>query len=126
MKQILLINDEPELLEICQIILESAGYGIHTALGGGNGIREAMRLKPDLILLDWVMPDMTGGDAMKLLKADATTADIPVLMMSAIPEVRIEARVLVAEGFLGKPFNLEKLQSEIEKILASSDQKRAA
>lgn len=126
MKRILIVNDEASLLEVCQIVLESVGYSVVLAHGGNNGIVQAKRLRPDLMIIDWVMPDMTGGEVVRRLKTDPSTIDIPVLMMSALDEVKTESFILGAAGFIVKPFDGNHLVREVEMILRRYEKSSAA
>lgn len=126
MKRVHIIDDEESLLEICGIVLDAAGYVIIVSHGAHNGLRDLKRSKPDLILLDWVMPDMNGGKVVKKIKADSETAAIPVLMMSALPEIQAEAHILGTEGFIQKPFSAEQLVREIGTIIECHKKKLAA
>lgn len=79
---ILIIDDEPEFLEIFSLKLGAAGYGVETAQDGEEGIRKAKKTKPDLILLDMKMPEMSGADVITKLKGDPATKGIKVVFLS--------------------------------------------
>lgn len=80
--KILLVDDDEALITVFSTALEKAGYAVITANSGQNGINKAKSEKPDLILLDQVLPDIKGNDALKTLKADADTQAIPVAILS--------------------------------------------
>jgi DNA-binding response OmpR family regulator len=119
MKNILVIDDEPSLAEICELILMREGYSVTTANCGIDGINEAKKQIPDLIFLDWVMPDINGDEVFKRLRADSTTQSIPVVLMSALPEAKSESLILGAKSFLPKPFNADKLINLARSILTT-------
>ena len=126
MKKILVIDDEAGLVEVCKLVLELEGYLVSVAYGGMNGVAEAKRTQPDLIFLDWVMPDINGGEVFKQLHADPSTNSIPVVFMSALAEVKYEGRILGANNFLPKPFNVEKLLKLVSTTLAQKKPRHAA
>ena len=107
MKRILIVDDEPFIQQLLRDILEDEGYGVLLA-GGGRSMLELLRHEiPDLILLDVMMPDGNGQDALLLMQAQPQLRDIPVVMMSAglsQHEMKMES-----VAFLGKPFELEHL-----------------
>jgi two-component system alkaline phosphatase synthesis response regulator PhoP len=80
--KILMVDDDTELLSIFEIALKKEGYEIITAYDGKTGIEKAKAEKPSLILLDQVLPDITGNDIVKLLKEEPETKNIPVAMLS--------------------------------------------
>ena len=82
LKKILLIEDEKALLDVMSIKLKGSNFEVFSASGGEAGIRLAREKKPDLILLDILMPKMNGYEALERLKGDAETRDIPVIILS--------------------------------------------
>jgi len=84
MKKILIVDDEQEILELVKTRLEANEFSVLTALDGESGISVAKEEVPDLILMDIMMPNMSGGDAVKILKADEKTRDIPVIFLTAV------------------------------------------
>lgn len=82
MAKVLLIDDDESLLIIFSTALQKAGFETTTAYNGADGIEKAKKEKPDLILLDQVIPDMAGNEVLKTLKQDGDTKDIPVAMLS--------------------------------------------
>lgn len=82
MTKILLIDDDEALVTIFSTALQKAGFEVISALNGVNGIEKAKNEKPDIILLDQVIPDIGGNDVLKTLKQDSDTKNIPVAMLS--------------------------------------------
>jgi CheY-like chemotaxis protein len=85
-KSVLIIDDEPAICDMYKIKLEQRGYKVFTALGGPEGIEIAKKEKPNIILLDIIMPKVNGFDVLKTLKETAETKAIPVFMTTNLPE----------------------------------------
>lgn len=119
-KVILIIDNEKEFSSLIKSFLEeSCGHEADVVPDGYNGIRIAAEIKPDLILLDILMPAMNGLHILKQLKEGKETASIPVIMVTAVHDVeaRLRAENLHCEGYLIKPVKLEDLRSKINKVL---------
>lgn len=84
--KILIIDDEPPLVLMYREKLELEGFQVISAGGGEAGLEKAKKEKPDMILLDLIMPKMNGLDVLKTLKGDPTTQNIPVLLLTNIPK----------------------------------------
>ena len=83
-QKILIVDDSAVNLTIIQDILSDAGYEVFAAQNGKIAVKEAMDHLPDLILMDWQMPVMSGIDALQILKKEAKTNEIPVIMVTSI------------------------------------------
>jgi DNA-binding response OmpR family regulator len=81
---ILLVNDESDLVSICEMVLEEAEYEVDALTDGRGALELARRARPDLVVLDWITKYTKGGDVLRQLRTDSVTARIPVLMVSAI------------------------------------------
>jgi two-component system, OmpR family, response regulator VicR len=119
--KILCIEDEPQMIDLFRLILETHGYEVVGAEGGQQGL-EAMRAeKPDLILLDLMMPDMDGGDVYQRMKQEAELSDIPVVIVTAkaapIDKV-LWMHVAKVDDYVTKPFGPSELVASIERVLA--------
>jgi DNA-binding response OmpR family regulator len=119
--KILCIEDEPQMVDLYALILETHGYEVVSAEGGQEGL-EAMRIeKPDLILLDLMMPDMDGGDVYQRMKQEAALRDIPVVIVTAkaapIDKV-LWINVAKVDDYITKPFGPSELIGSIERVLA--------
>ncbi|MCP4691172.1 MAG: response regulator, partial [Desulfobacterales bacterium] len=112
---ILAIDDTLANLRLLASILRNAGCVVLTANNGGPGLEVARDKRPDLILLDIVMEDMSGYDVCERLKADARTRDIPVIMISSLSEVmeKIKAFSLGAVDYITKPFQREEVLARV-------------
>lgn len=103
-KSILIIDDEPAICEMYKIKLEQRGYHVFTALSGSEGIELAQKEKPNVILLDIIMPKVNGFDVLKSLKENSETKAIPVFMTTNLPEHTSgeKAKTLGAVNYLVK------------------------
>ncbi len=117
MARILFVDDDPHTLETLTKSVQLFGHqGIH-ARSGKEALEQAMTQSPDLIMTDMMLPDMDGLELLGQLHKDAVTADIPVVMLSASPEVDLAELCLAsgAETFLNKPVRLKTLIDVIQR-----------
>ena len=118
-KRILIVDDEVHLVEMVKMRLEAAGYEIISAYDGQEGFDKAKRDKPDLIILDLMLPKMDGYKVCGLLKNDARYSKIPIIMFTARvqeEDVRL-GKDLGAEEYVTKPFDPKILLSKIKELL---------
>jgi DNA-binding response OmpR family regulator len=121
-KKIVCIEDDLELVEILRIVLRNRGFKVIGATGGPEGLETLRRVKPDLVLLDLMMPDMDGWEVHRQMKADADLCHIPVIIVTADgrPTTKhLGLKVAKVQDFIVKPFDLEELVQCIEKALQS-------
>jgi DNA-binding response OmpR family regulator len=119
-KTVLYIEDEPELIQLVSLILERAGYKPIGAIGGREGLEMAQRVKPDLVLLDLVLPDLNGWDVYRRLKSDAVLRDIPIVVVSVMHEWMAEIgnrQMDQISGCVLKPFLPRELLETINRTL---------
>ena len=118
-KTILIIDDDGDIREFLGELLETEGYQTHTAASGRTGIDLAKQVRPDLVLLDIMMPEMDGYEVCERLKADPDVRDIPVVMVTVKNDIAdiIRSVVLGATGFIVKPFDSENFLQMVEMIL---------
>ncbi len=121
MAKILVVDDEPDILEVARIILEKKGYEVITAKDGNEALEKVSASKPDLIILDIIMPRKSGLEVCKILKSDPETASIPILMFTVLGRNRDREQGLKAgaDDYLVKPFSAEELVNIIKKHLAT-------
>lgn len=118
-RKILIIDDEEYFGKLAKKNLELLGnLEVDTATNGIEGVNLAKEIKPDLILLDIMMPGIDGFEVLKRLKADSETVKIPVIMLSAKEdeESKVKAAQLYDELYLTKPIESEKLKAKIESV----------
>ncbi|MBU3911202.1 MAG: response regulator [Candidatus Omnitrophica bacterium] len=118
-RRVLIVDDEPELAKIVQVRLAADGYEVIRAENGQEALDKAESEKPELILLDVMMPKMHGLEALRRLKEKPETKDIPVVMLTAKDdkEAVSEASSLGAKDYITKPFNTEALLAAVKKYL---------
>ncbi len=128
MKKILIVDDEEDILNFLELVLREKGYEVVTAGSGHDALTRAQLEKPDLVLLDIMMPQMDGWEVLKLLRIDEETAAIPVAMLSARTEARDRVQGLQegAIDYICKPFSLQELLAKIEAIFAQLEERGAA
>ena len=118
-RKILIIDDEKEFAQMVKLNLESTNrYEVRTESKGSQGLSVAQAFKPDLILLDVIMPDMAGSEVARRLKDDHSTNHIPIVFLTAtVLKEEIESRGSVIGGnlFIAKPANVDEIIQCIEK-----------
>ena len=121
--RILVVDDEIYIVHILDFSLGMEGYEVVTALDGEEGLQKAIEFKPDLIVLDIMMPKMDGYETCKALKADERTKHIPVILLSAKGRnVDMQTGYDVgADEYITKPFSPRKLVDRINAMLGQTD-----
>lgn len=125
MAEILIIDDDQDITESLQVVLSSKGHEVSSASEGMEGIKMVGQSKPDLIILDVMMPQMDGFAVAKKIKSNENTKDIPILMLTAIKEkmgldFKNEAGDdvwLPVDEYCEKPISNKRLFEKIEKLL---------
>ena len=119
MARILVVDDEPSIVKLVSATLRARGHTTYEAHDGIEAIEQAKALKPDLILLDIMMPRMTGKEARKKLHADPATANIPVIHLSAVGdfESQLEDMEDGLTDYVTKPFEPRELAQRVEDFL---------
>jgi DNA-binding response OmpR family regulator len=120
-KKILLADDEEDIKIVLRMFLESRGYQVCTAYDGLDALDQARNEKPDVVLLDIMMPLMDGFEVCRKLKADPATAQIPVIMLSAASHAESVQKGLNAGAmdYMIKPFEPEKLDEMLTKLFTA-------
>ena len=118
-KKILFIEDEVDIVTLMQARLVSQGYQMLSAFDGEEGLKMVQEEKPDLILLDKIMPKMDGLEVCQRLKSDPKTKDIPIIIVSASGEKDLPERCQAAgaDDLIIKPFEPEDLLFRIKKLI---------
>ena len=117
---VLIVEDDRNIAELLQMYLEKEGYAVTVAADGGQGLAKFRAIKPDLVLLDVMLPEVSGYQIVQDLRADPDLSKIRVLMMTARGSVveRRKGLMLGADGFIAKPFELAELRAEMARVLA--------
>ena len=116
--RILLVDDENDFIELLQYKLAGHGYDLIVANDGVQALSQARQFKPDLILLDILLPDLDGLSVCEILRRQPSTKKIPIIFMSALTsEVTRRTVAMQADDFFTKPLDLEKLQLRITELL---------
>jgi DNA-binding response OmpR family regulator len=116
MKKILIIDDDPDILEAVQLILELHGYVSEITTKGEEAYSKVTTFNPDLIILDVLLSGSDGREICKKLKNDSKTQHIPILMMSAHPNAKQSVRECGADSFVAKPFSVKELTDTINRL----------
>src|SRR5688572_7784430 len=119
MARILVIEDEKDIQDVLAFNLREAGHEVLTALRGADGLKIARDKKPELVLLDLMLPDMPGTEVCKQLKSDALTRAVPVVMLTAKGQEidRVLGFELGADDYVVKPFSVRELLLRVQAVL---------
>ncbi len=118
-RTIMVVDDHPDLVEIVRMILESKGFNVRCAYSGQQVFADLEEQKPDLILLDVMMPEMDGLEVLTRLKEDPSTESIPVILLTAKMQTEdiLEGYKMGADYYITKPFKPTQLLEGINRIL---------
>ena len=111
--RILIIDDEPGLVRLMTLMLETR-YEVRATTDATEALEAAVRFKPDLILLDWVMPHLSGGDVAQQIRTDSRVGDTRILFLSAITMRRDKVREMAGFPAVAKPVGIRELIDAIE------------
>jgi CheY-like chemotaxis protein len=120
-KKILVVDDEPDILKVTSLRLKKLGYNVLTAAGGKEALDTMRSENPDLVLLDLVMPFMSGAEVCEQVKKDETLKHIPIILFTASGNGAMTAeqiKKIGADDYIVKPFEPEELMGKVEGILA--------
>ena len=117
---VLIVEDDGNIRELLQLYLEKDGYAVTTAADGGEGLEKFRAIKPDLVLLDVMMPVMDGWAVCKAIRAEG---DTPVIMLTAKGETddKVMGLKAGADDYMTKPFEMKELLARIEAVLRRAD-----
>ncbi len=126
MKKALIVEDHQGLLEVLTLQLEKMGFAVVSANTGMEGVTKAVEEKPQLILMDIMMPGMDGREATRRIRSNQETKDIPILVITAITD-KSQLRECIKAGcndYISKPFTAKDLQEKIQAVLDSPRDKQ--
>jgi Response regulators consisting of a CheY-like receiver domain and a winged-helix DNA-binding domain len=119
-KKIVCIEDEPEMIDLVRLILGRRGFELIGAVGGREGLETVRQVKPDLVLLDLMMPDMDGWEIYQHMKADEELRNIPVIIVTAkaqsIDKV-LGLHIAKVDDYITKPFGPQELIDSVNRAL---------
>ena len=117
---ILIVDDEFGVLEVLEFILNDAGFKVVSAVNGQEALARLEETRPDLAIVDFMMPILDGNAVIKAIRSDNRLRDIPIILVSALPEKTIRERCDGYDTFLRKPYKTEQLMEEISKLIDHS------
>jgi len=120
--QILVVEDEPPLVEVLRYNLEKEGYLVDVAEDGAAALERVRRSTPDLIILDWMLPELSGIEVCRQLRTDPDTKEVPVIMLTARGEEadRVKGLASGADDYVVKPFSPAELLARVRAVLRRS------
>lgn len=116
-KKVLLVDDNPHILEAIELILTTENYEVHTLTHVDDILTDVRTIKPGLILLDLLLSGKNGKEVAQVLKKNTETAHIPIVIISAHPSAEKAAMQAGVDAFLAKPFDIADLLNLVESIL---------
>ena len=121
-KKVVCVEDEPEIIDLIRLILGRKGFDLTGATGGLEGLEAIRRVKPDLVLLDLMMPDMDGWEVYQQMKADPDLKNIPVIVVTAkaqsIDKI-LGLHIAKVDDYVTKPFGPQELLQSVERVLSA-------
>ena len=120
--RVLVVDDEPDLIRILEFGLRAAGYQVEIAVDGQEGLKKAREIRPDIILLDLMLPKLDGYKVCRLLKFDERYRHIPIIILSARTQEGDQtlAKEMGANRFITKPYEFGEILGHIEALLKAS------
>ena len=123
--KIFIIEDEPSIIQLVQHNLEKEGFIVSSSTNGNNGLKELKKFEPHLLLLDWMLPDLSGVEICKNIRKDIKLKSLPIIMLTAKGEEEDKIKGLDSgvDDYLTKPFSFNELLARIKAVLRRSDPK---
>ena len=123
--KIFIIEDEPSIIQLVQHNLEKEGFIVSSSINGNNGLKELKKFEPNLLLLDWMLPDLSGVEICKNIRKDMKLKSLPIIMLTAKGEEEDKIKGLDSgvDDYLTKPFSFNELLARIKAVLRRSDPK---
>jgi CheY-like chemotaxis protein len=118
---VLVVDDEFGIAELIDAVLTDEGHRVLIAANGRQGLAAIAEERPDLVFLDYMMPVMDGADMLRVIRSDSTLTDIPVVLMSSMPEVLVAERCSGYAIFLRKPFKIAEVIKLAQRMIDQED-----
>ena len=120
MPRILVVDDDADIRDMLRFKLAKAGFEVHTEEDGETGLAAAREIHPDLILLDWMMPRLTGPEVVRELRQEEADTRVPVILLTAKAQETDVQRGFAAgaDDYISKPFSPRELMSRVQALLA--------
>jgi CheY-like chemotaxis protein len=118
MATVLVVDDEFGIGELLEALLQDDGHRVLTAMNGRHALERMAEAPPDLVISDLMMPVMDGGALLRAMRANEAFADVPFVLMCALPEADITDRIEGYDAYLQKPFKLGAIASLAARLLA--------
>jgi DNA-binding response OmpR family regulator len=118
--RIMVIDDEPGIRALLAALLEDAGFDVVTAADGHTGLQLMRRACPDMAILDYMLPGITGGEVLRQMRASTGLRGVPVLLMSAGQGVEAQARRGPLTDFMAKPFDIDALVRTVTEMIQAA------
>ena len=115
-KRVLVADDEPLTAELLALVLAFTGYEVVEAHDGRQALERALEIRPDVVLLDHMMPELTGSEVTRSLRADPSLRDTPVVLFSCVDESDVDWREAGADLFLQKPLDVRRLPEVVQRL----------
>jgi DNA-binding response OmpR family regulator len=116
-RRILIVEDQADVAQLIEVVLKGEGYTVAIARDGAQGLMLARDWKPDLILMDIMLPGVDGGTLISRLRQEKETAELPIIAMSASRTLRDRTGELEADALLSKPFDVDALLVQVQFLL---------
>ena len=122
---IFIIEDETSIIQLVQHNLEKEGFVVSSSTNGNDGLKELKKFEPNLLLLDWMLPDLSGIDVCKSLRRDKNYKNLPIIMLTSKGEEEDKVKGLESgvDDYITKPFGFNELMARIKALLRRSDPK---
>ncbi len=126
--RVLVVDDEPDIVRLLTFALQADGYQVYSAKNGSEGLERARQDKPDIVILDVMMPGMDGFEVCNELRSKPDTSSLPIIMLSALGQVsdRVKGLRAGADDYVPKPVNLDELSARVASLLSRSQRPAAA
>ena len=126
--KIFIIEDEPSIIKLVQHNLEKEGFIVSSSLNGNEGLKELKKFQPHLLLLDWMLPDLSGIDICKSIRRESNLKNLPIIMLTAKGEGEDKIKGLNsgADDYITKPFSFNEVLARINALLRRSEPKTVA